>query len=126
MSHCRSLDGGKGCGEVGVEVGISGGMLHDVSKELRGADEIALGVDDFFDGFWVDCCFGHVEIVGRAIGIDILHEVFADEAIEEGAKDVLLEVPSIYGSSHVVGDAPDSSMEFVALLEGTDGGIGSL
>lgn len=126
MSHCRSLDGSKGSGEVGVEVGIGGGMLHDVSKELRGADEIALGVDDFFDGFWVDCCFVHVEIVGRAIGIDILHEVFADEAIEEGAEDILLEVPSIYGSSHVVGDAPDGSMEFVALLEGTDGGIGRL
>ena len=126
MPHCRSLDGSKGSGEVGVEVGIGGGMLHDVSKELRGADEIALGVDDFFDGFWVDCCFVHVEIVGRAIGIDILHEVFADEAIEEGAEDILLEVPSIYGSSHVVGDAPDGSMEFVALLEGTDGGIGRL
>lgn len=126
MPHCRSLDGSKGSGEVGVEVGIGGGMLHDVSKELRGADEIALGVDDFFDGFWVDCCFVHVEIVGRAIGIDILHEVFADEAIEEGAENVLLEVPSIYGSSHVVGDAPDGSMEFVALLEGTDGGIGRL
>lgn len=126
MSHCRSLDGSKGSGEVGVEVGIGGGMLHDVSKELRGADEIALGVDDFFDGFWVDCCFVHVEIVGRAIGIDILHEVFADEAIEEGAENVLLEVPSIYGSSHVVGDAPDGSMEFVALLEGTDGGVGRL
>lgn len=126
MPHCRSLDGSKGSGEVGVEVGIGGGMLHDVSKELRGADEIALGVDDFFDGFWVDCCFVHVEIVGRAIGIDILHEVFADEAIEEGAENVLLEVPSIYGSSHVVGDAPDGSMEFVALLEGTDGGVGRL
>lgn len=126
MSHCRSLDGSKGSGEVGVEVGIGGGMLHDVSKELRGADEITLGVDDFFDGFWVDCCFVHVEIVGRAIGIDILHEVFADEAIEEGAENVLLEVPSIYGSSHIVGDAPDGSMEFVALLEGTDGGIGRL
>lgn len=126
MSHCRSLDGSKGSGEVGVEVGIGGGMLHDVSKELRGADEITLGVDDFFDGFWVDCCFVHVEIVGRAIGIDILHEVFADESIEEGAEDILLEVPSIYGSSHIVGDAPDGSMEFVALLEGTDGGIGRL
>lgn len=126
MSHCRCLDGGKGCGEVGVEVGIGGGMLHDVSKELRGADEIALGVDDFLYGFWVDCCFVHVEIVGRVIGIDILHEVFADEAIEEGAENVLLEVPSIYGSSHVVGDAPDGSMEFVALLEGTDGGGGRL
>lgn len=126
MPHCRSLDGSKGSGEVGVEVGIGGGMLHDVSKELCGADEIALGVDDFFDGFWVDCCFVHVKIVGRAIGINILHEVFADEAIEEGAENVLLEVPSIYGSSHIVGDAPDGSMEFVALLEGTDGGIGRL
>lgn len=126
MPHCRCLDGGKGCGEVGVEVGIGVGMLHDVGEELRGADEIALGVDDFFDGFWVDCCFGHVEIVGRAIGIDILHEVFADESIEEGAEDILLEVPSIYSSSHVVGDAPDGSMEFVALLEGTDGGVGRL
>ena len=126
MPHCRSLDGSKGSGEVGVEVWISVGTLHDVGEELCGADEIALGVDDFFDGFWVDCCFVHVEIVGRAIGIDILHEVFADEAIEEGAEDILLEVPSIYGSSHVVGDAPDGSMEFVALLEGTDGGIGRL
>lgn len=126
MSHCRCLDGSKGSGEVGVEVGIGVGMLHDVGEELRGADEIALGVDDFFDGFWVDIRFGHVEIVGRAIGIDILHEVFADEAIEEGAENVLLEVPSIYGSSHVVGDAPDGSMEFVALLEGTDGGVGRL
>lgn len=126
MSHRRSLDGGKGSGEVGVKVGIGVGMLHDVGEELRGADEIALGVDGVFDGFWVDCCFVHVEIVGRAIGIDILHEVFADEAIEEGAEDILLEVPSIYGSSHIVGDAPDGSMEFVALLEGTDGGIGRL
>ena len=126
MSHRRSLDGSKGSGEVGVEVGIVGSTLHDVGEELRGADEIALGVDDLLDGFWVDCCFVHVEIVGRAIGIDILHKVFADESIEEGAEDILLEVPSIYGSSHVVGDAPDGSMEFVALLESTDGGGGSL
>jgi hypothetical protein len=43
-------------------------------------------------------------------------KVFADEAIEQGAQHVLLEVPAIDGTAHIVGDMPDLALQGGALF----------
>jgi len=47
--------------------------------------------------------------------------VFADEAVEEGAEDVLFEVPAIDGATDVVGDLPDAAGAVVLPFGGGDG-----
>jgi hypothetical protein len=53
-------------------------------------------------------------------------EVFADEAVEEGAEDKLLEVPAIDRATHVVGDLLDLPLEGGALLDASHGWISVL
>src|SRR5690606_10329222 len=43
-------------------------------------------------------------------------EVLADEAIEQGAEHVLLEVPAIDGTAHVIGNIPDLALQRGALF----------
>jgi hypothetical protein len=53
----------------------------------------------------------------RITGFDVGGEVLADEAIEEGAKDILLEVPAIDSAAYVVGDFPNLALQGGALLD---------
>jgi hypothetical protein len=47
---------------------------------------------------------------------DVAGKVFADEAIEQGAEHVLLEIPAVDSTAHIVGDLPDPALQFGALL----------
>jgi GGDEF domain-containing protein len=47
--------------------------------------------------------------------VDIVGDVLADVAIEEHTENVCLEVPSIYRTSHLIGDRPYCSVEFCTL-----------
>jgi hypothetical protein len=49
-------------------------------------------------------------------GVDVVGEIFRDIAVEKHAQDVLLEIPAIDGTAQVVGDVPDGSVKFGALL----------
>ncbi len=40
----------------------------------------------------------------------------ADEAVEQSAQHVLLEVPAVYGPPDIVGDLPNAALQFCALL----------
>jgi hypothetical protein len=50
-------------------------------------------------------------------GLNVGGEVFADEAVEESAEDILLEVPAIDRATHVVGDFPNLALQGGALLD---------
>ena len=50
------------------------------------------------------------------IRFDVAGEVLADKAIKQRAEHVLLEVPAIDRATHIVGDLPDLTLEFGALL----------
>ena len=47
---------------------------------------------------------------------DVVGKVLADEAVEQSAQHVLLEVPAVYGPSYIVGNRPNASLQFCALL----------
>lgn len=48
--------------------------------------------------------------------VEVVGEVFGDEAIEESAENVLLEVPTVDASAEVVGDFPDRLVELCSVV----------
>ena len=77
-----------------VGVGVFG---DDVGKELAGVDEVAFG----FNGIVFDVCRDHL-IAQRGvmntvvIGLNIESKVFTDEAVKQGAEDILFEIPAVH------------------------------
>jgi hypothetical protein len=47
--------------------------------------------------------------------VEVVGEIFGDEAIEKCAEHILLEVPTVDTSAEVVGDLPDRLMELSSL-----------
>lgn len=43
-------------------------------------------------------------------------EILTDEAIEQRTQNKLFEVPSIYGTTHLVGNLPNGGLQLVSLL----------
>ena len=48
--------------------------------------------------------------------VEVVGEVFRDEAIEECAENILLEVPTVDASAEVVGDLPDRLVELCSVV----------
>jgi len=79
---------------------------------LAGVDEVALGLDGVILGsrdVRITVCHGGV-IDSRVTAGDVVDEVLADEAIEQGSQHVLLEVPTIDGTADVIGNIPDLAL----------------
>lgn len=108
----RRLDGLEDVGQVRVQAFVGVGLGHDVGEELAGVDEIALGLDGvILGGRNVRVIVSHGGVIdGRVAAGNVIGEVFADEAIEQRAQHVLLEVPAIDGTAHVIGDIPDLAL----------------
>src|SRR5690606_21010589 len=89
-----------------------------VGEELAGVDEIALGLDGvILGGRDVRVIVSHGGVIdGRVAAGNVIGEVLTDEAIEQGAQHVLLEVPAIDGTAHVIGDIPDLALQGGALF----------
>jgi len=69
-----------------------------------------------FDG-WRDDAIGQVGIADALVtAFDIAGEVFADEAVKQRAKHLLLEIPAINGAPDFVGDLPGAALQFGTLL----------
>jgi hypothetical protein len=101
-----------------VQAFVGIGVGRDVDEELAGVDEIALGLDGVILGgrdVRVIVCHGSV-IDCRVTAGDVVDEVLADEAIEQGAQHVLLEVPTIDGTADVIGNIPDLALQGGALF----------
>ena len=94
-----------------VGVGLGG----HTGEQLAGINEIALGLNSVVFDVRSDHAIGQLCIVDAVvIGLDIAGEVLTDKAIEQCAQDILLEIPTVNGTSNIVGDLPD-----LALLCGT-------
>lgn len=99
-ADCGALDVGEDGGEGFVEVSIVVATGVHVLEELAGEDEIA---------FFLDCAVA--ARLGKGIGecgvveigvagevlllVEVMGEVFADEAVKEHAEDIALEVPAV-------------------------------
>ncbi|MCY1236170.1 hypothetical protein D9M72_488150 [compost metagenome] len=74
---------------------------------MAGVDEVAFGLDGIVldvrsnDAVWQ---LGVLDAV--VVGLDVIGKVLTDEAIEQGAEDVLLEIPAIDCAADIVGDFP--------------------
>lgn len=112
-----AFDGDEDACQVGVQGFIGVGASGHVGEYLAGVDEVALGLD----GIVLDVCgddavrqLGIVDAVVAAF--DVAGEILADETVEQGAEDVLLEIPAIDRAAHVVGNLPDLALQGCALL----------
>src|SRR5574343_262578 len=112
------FNGGKDGSQVGVQALIGVGAGCDLGEELAGVDEIALGLDGVVFDLRGDDAIGQLGIVDAVVtAFDVGRKVFADEAIEQGAEYVLLEIPAVDGAAHIVGDLPNAALQFCALLD---------
>ncbi len=103
-----------------IELGVSLGRLGDVLEELRRKDEVPLLFRNTLAGtlrFLVGKAdVGETGVARLALArVDILGQVLGDEAVEEEAEDVRLEVPAVNGAAHLVGYSPDRLVELGAL-----------
>lgn len=114
----RGLDGLEDVGQIGVQALVGVGVGRDVHEKLTGIDEVALGLDGVvFGGLDVLVIVRHGGVVHAGVAAsDVVDEVLADEAIEQGAEHVLLEVPSVDGSTNVVSDVPDLALQCGSLF----------
>lgn len=84
------------------------GVLGHVHKQLAGVDEVALGLDGIFTNVRRDHRIVQSSVVHAVIAaLDVIGKVLADEAIEQSAQHVLLEVPAVYGPSYIIGNGPN-------------------
>ena len=112
-----TLDGGKDGSEVGVQTLVGVRCGEDVGKELAGIDEVALGFDGIVLDFGSDDTDIHLRVMDiRITGLNVSGEVFADKAVEQGAEDILLEIPAIDRAAHIICNLLDLPLQYGALL----------
>jgi len=81
-------------------------------------DEVTLGLDGIVLDLRGDYAVVQLRVMDVWIAsLDVGGEVFADKAVEQGAEDVLLEVPAIDRAAHIIGNLPDLPLERGALLD---------
>ena len=117
----RVLNEAEGVGEGLIQVLVTRSLSAHVSKQVRRANKEALFLDDAFTRrFRILVTEGRV-IEGRGLfrgstfsenrlalrGVHVVCQVLRDEAVEQKAQDVALEVPPVHAAAQVVGDAPD-------------------
>lgn len=103
--------------QVGVQAFVAVGSGHNPGKQLAGVDKVALGFDGVVSNVWRDDHVGQHGVVDAVVtALDVGRKVFADEAVEQGAQHVLLEVPAIDGTPDVIGDFPNLALQSGALL----------
>lgn len=93
------------------------GAFGHVHKQLAGVDEVALGLDGIVTNVGGNHCIVQGSVVHAVVpALNVVGKVLADEAIEQSAQHVLLEVPSIDGTPYFVGNGPNAALQFCALL----------
>jgi len=113
----RAFNGGKNGGQISIQAFVDIGGRSYLGKQLTGVDEIALGLDGVVFDLSGDDAVGQLGIVDAVVtAFDVTGKVFADEAIEQGAEHVLLEIPAVDGATDIIGDLPDAALQFGALL----------
>lgn len=106
-----ALDSGEDGGEVGIQAVVGVGAFGDVGEQLAGIDEVAFGLDGVILDRRRDDLVGQFGVANVFIAaLDVGGKVFTDEAVEQGAEDVLLEIPAIDGSSNIVRDFPNLAL----------------
>ena len=98
--------------EIGIQAIVAIGIFCHIYEEIAGSDKVALGLDGvIFGGSDVRITVCHGGVINRRVAAgDVVDEVLADKAIEQGAQYVLLEVPTIDGTADVIGDGPDLAL----------------
>jgi hypothetical protein len=114
----RIFDGGKNIGQIRIQAFVAVGAGGYISKQLAGVNKIALGFDGIVFDVRGDDVVRQLGVVDAVvIGFDINSEVFADEAVKQGAKHVLLEIPAIDCAAYIIGNRPYLPLQGGALLD---------
>ena len=113
----RAFDGCEDGRQIGIQAFVGVGTGGDGSEQLAGVDEVAFGFNGVIFDFRGDHAIVQLCIVDAVIiGFDVAGKVFADEAIEQRAEYVLLEIPAIDRATDIVGDSPDCSVKCGSFL----------
>ena len=119
-THARPFDRFEDLGNVDVELGVLLGRFGDVLEELGGEDEVALELNQVLaDALRLlvgEVGVGEIGVAGSALVlVDVFRQVLGDEAVEQEAQDICLEIPAVHGAADLVGDFPDGFVELGAL-----------
>ena len=115
------LDVGEHLLQCFVQVGIVLCILPYVAEQFRGQDEKAFFYHQLFPGtfrFFVRKV-GIVKIIvpgGTLQVVDIIGDVLRNEAVEQHAKHILLEVPSVHAVAQVLRYSPYRLVQLLPLL----------
>ena len=113
----RGFNLGKDVRQVGIQALVGIGMFSHIAKQLAGVDKVSLGFDGIGFNLRRDNAVRQFGIINALVArFDVAGEVLTDKAIKQRAEHVLLEVPAIDGAADIVGDLPDLTLYFGALL----------
>ena len=97
--------------KVGIEALIGVGVCSYIFKQLARIDEIPLGLDRIIFDLWRDDIVGEFGVVDALIiTFDVVGEVFADKAIKQGAKYILLKIPAIDSATNLICNLPNLAL----------------
>ena len=107
----RAFNSSKESGEIGIQAFIRVGAGSNTGEQLAWVDEVALGFNGIVFDVRRDDLIGKLCIADAVVtAFDVAGKVFTDKAIKQGAQDILLEIPAVNGTSHIVGDLPDLAL----------------
>ena len=119
-AHAGTLDSLEDLLDVDVELRVPVRCLGDIREQLRGQDEVA-HILEKIGASRLGIIVGKLGIgeggVARLVlaGIDVLGKVLGNEAVEQEAEDIRLEVPAVHRAAHFVCNSPDGLVKLGTL-----------
>ena len=120
-TFCRAFDMVEYTLQGFVQVFIVVGFLVHITEKLRRKNEKAFFFYQALTSFF--CIgighFGIIKVIVSGFlfsGIDVVGQVLGDIAIKHGAKNIVLKIPAVNGTTKFISDCPYRTMQFVTLL----------
>ncbi len=94
------------------------GAGGNIGKQLTRVNKIALGFNRIIFDVVGNDVVAQLGVVDAVItGFHVAGKVFTNKAVKQGAKHILLKVPAIDSTAHIVSDLPDLALQGLALLD---------
>ncbi|EMK21742.1 hypothetical protein LEP1GSC008_3281 [Leptospira kirschneri serovar Bulgarica str. Nikolaevo] len=113
----RGFDCFKYSRQVSIQAFVVVSLANDIDKKLAWIDKITPRLNGIILDFAGNPLIGQFCIINAAItAFHVVGKVLADETVKKSAKHILFKIPSVYCTSHIIGDLPDLALKRGALL----------